>query len=76
MASASEIEKLENMVLNYGTTVDNKAIELKANLKKYVTQPKVMELLEKLEFKGEPVWGLSEQEREVVKYVRLKVNNA
>jgi len=69
-----QIEKMESMLHGYGDTVDMKTIELKSSLKKLVTQPKVMDVLSKLEFKGEPVWGLSEQERELVQYVRRKVN--
>ena len=35
-----------------------------------------MKVLDKLEYDGEPVWGLNDREREVVKTLRAKVNEA
>jgi hypothetical protein len=69
-----EVEKTEGLILQEGKGVSNKVIELKATLKKIVTAPAVTEIMNKLEYKGEPVWGLSESERELVAYMRQKVN--
>ncbi|GMI35373.1 hypothetical protein TeGR_g4732 [Tetraparma gracilis] len=71
---SGEVEVLEASLLAHGDAVSNATIELSAKLKKMVTQGSVMEVLDKLEFKGEPVWGLSERERELVLYMRQKVN--
>mmetsp|Transcript_15911 Transcript_15911/g.32676 ORF Transcript_15911/g.32676 Transcript_15911/m.32676 type:complete len:151 (+) Transcript_15911:61-513(+) len=71
-----EIEQTESMILAEGEGVSNRVIELKATLKKIVTRPAVTEIMAKLEYKGEPVWGLSETERELVTYMRQKVNEA
>jgi hypothetical protein len=71
-----EIEGIEDEISSALTADDDKmkVIELKAKLKKTVTHPKVMVVLNKLEYKGAPVWGLSERELEVVNFLRSKVN--
>lgn len=71
-----DIEQTEGLILAEGDAVTNKVIELKATLKKIVTRPAVTEIMAKLEYKGEPVWGLSTDERELVTYMRQKVNEA
>jgi hypothetical protein len=52
---------------------DNK-IELSSKIKKLITSPAVMDCLSRLEMKGEPVWGLSVVEREIVIEAREKVD--
>ena len=53
-----------------------RSIELKSKLRKIVTSPEVMDVLNNREFKGEPVWGLSEGERTMVSQNRQKVNES
>jgi hypothetical protein len=53
----------------------NKSMEARGSIKKLMTAPDFMETLERLEcVKGEPVWGLSQQERELIAAARDKVN--
>jgi len=42
--------------------------------KKIIINPEAMELLERLEFGGEPVWGLTVSERELVYAARQASN--
>ncbi len=58
--------------MSLGTAVNAKTIELKSKIRKTISNPRVRELLNKLEIKGEPVWGLSSKERELVKSARQK----
>ena len=74
-----ELETLENLLLTYHNEIDEegttgKTIELKASIKKLMTQPELVESLNRLEIQGQPVWGLSTVERELVTTVREKVN--
>lgn len=48
-------------------------IELKAQIKKLMTSPEVSEALDRLEIQGEPVWGLSTEEREMIVMCREKI---
>lgn len=70
-----ELDKLETQLLDEGKdAVTNKSIELKASIKKLMTSPEVTEALERLEVEGEPVWGLSTAEREMIMLCREKMN--
>jgi hypothetical protein len=67
------IELLENELRTIGTNVvNNRTIEIKARMKKTISNPQVRELLNRLEIKGEPVWGLSSKERDLVRTARQK----
>jgi len=50
-------------------------IQIKGNIKKKMTSREMFDLLSKLEMKGEPVWGLSQTERQLVKEARRMVNS-
>lgn len=52
----------------------SKSIEIKAKIQKLCTNPEVMECLNRLEWNGEPVWGLSSEERDLITGFRSKVN--
>ena len=54
--------------------VSGKTLEYSAKIKKIMTSVDVMETLKRLEVEGEPVWGLSSDERELVHDARRKVN--
>ena len=56
------------------TSASGRAIEVKAHIKKLMTHPDTMESLDRLEVQGEPVWGLSTDERELIMLAREKVN--
>jgi hypothetical protein len=47
-------------------------IEIKSRIKKTISNPKVREMLTRLEIKGEPVWGLSSKERDLVRAAKIK----
>ena len=66
------IESLENDLRSLGPVVNTRSIELKAKMKKTISTPKVRELLNRLEIKGEPVWGLSAKERDLVRSAKMK----
>jgi len=63
----SEVDTLESELYSLGNVVTSRTIEIKARIKKTISNPRVRELLTRLEIKGEPVWGLSTQERNLVK---------
>mmetsp|Transcript_15943 Transcript_15943/g.26557 ORF Transcript_15943/g.26557 Transcript_15943/m.26557 type:complete len:162 (-) Transcript_15943:190-675(-) len=76
-AVMGEVETLESL-LESETKASNgevtgKSIEIKANIKKLVTSPDFTESLNRLEIQGEPVWGLSSDERELIIDARTKV---
>ncbi|KAL7508887.1 hypothetical protein ACHAXN_005968 [Cyclotella atomus] len=54
--------------------VSGKTLEISSKIKKIMTSVDVMETLKRLEVEGEPVWGLSSDERELVHDARRKVN--
>jgi hypothetical protein len=68
----NEVENLESELRNLGNVVNTRSIEIKARMKKTVSNPRVRELLNRLEIKGEPVWGLSSKERDLVRLARDK----
>ncbi len=72
----TEVEHLEAELRGLGNIVNSRSIEVKARMKKTISNPKVRDLLEKLEIKGEPVWGLSSKEREMVRAARIKYMNS
>lgn len=66
------VEHLENELRSLGEVVNSRSIEIKARIKKTISNPRVLELLNRLEIKGEPVWGLSAKERDLVRAARVK----
>ena len=72
-----EIYKLEEVLEeekegNSGVT--GKSLEISSKIKKIMTSSDVMDCLNRLEVEGEPVWGLSSEERDLVHAARQKVN--
>jgi hypothetical protein len=63
----ADVENLETELRVHGNTLSTKTIELKSAIKKTISNPKVRALLNRLEIKGEPVWGLSSKERDLVR---------
>ena len=68
----SDVDSLELQLAKHGDVVNSTTIELKSKIKKTLHTPKVRALLNRLEIKGEPVWGLSISERELVKAAKAK----
>mmetsp|Transcript_10268 Transcript_10268/g.13345 ORF Transcript_10268/g.13345 Transcript_10268/m.13345 type:complete len:163 (+) Transcript_10268:75-563(+) len=62
-----ELEEAKGEVT--GTT-----IEIRSNIKKLMTSNDVMECMGRLEHSGEPTWGLTESEIELVREARSKIN--
>ena len=54
--------------------VTGKSLEISSKIKKIMTSADVMDCLNRLEVEGEPVWGLSMEERDLVQAARQKVN--
>eukprot|EP00339_Tiarina_fusa_P024569 CAMPEP_0117003136 /NCGR_PEP_ID=MMETSP0472-20121206/4549_1 /TAXON_ID=693140 ORGANISM="Tiarina fusus, Strain LIS" /NCGR_SAMPLE_ID=MMETSP0472 /ASSEMBLY_ACC=CAM_ASM_000603 /LENGTH=162 /DNA_ID=CAMNT_0004703669 /DNA_START=44 /DNA_END=532 /DNA_ORIENTATION=+ len=69
-----EVEVLEGLLERETDNASGRSIELKANIKKLMTNSEVTKSLDRLEVQGEPVWGLSSEERELVVLAREKVN--
>ena len=75
-----EVETLEQLLHDETTTTNNsgeisgRTIEIKSKIKKACTNPEFMESLNRLELNGEPIWGLSGDEREMIMNARTKVN--
>lgn len=70
-----EVQSLELELQSIGDVVNSQTIELKARLKKLTASKAMNELLGRLEIKGEPVWGLSAKERDLVRAARRKYNS-
>jgi hypothetical protein len=68
----SDVDAMENELRTLGGTVTTRTIEIKARIKKTISNPKVREMLNRLEIKGEPVWGLSSKERDLVRAAKIK----
>ena len=75
-SAMQELEMLESLLrgTDDGKVVSPKRIELKNSIKKLMTAPEVLESLNNLEVQGEPGWGLSCEERELIIAARGKVN--
>ena len=72
MQVMEEVELLEDLIEKEPL---EKSIEVRNKIKKVMTAPETMEALNRLECaKGEPVWGLSIDERELITAARQKVN--
>lgn len=75
VAIMDTVENLENELRSIGGAVSSRSIEIKTRLKKEIKSPKLLELLNRLEIKGEPVWGLSAKERDLVRSARQKYSS-
>jgi|MDTB01.1.fsa_nt_gb hypothetical protein len=71
-ALMEEINDLEEKLVGMGSDVSTESIAIKNEINRKVRNPSVKSLLERLEIKGEPVWGLSVSEREIVKDLKAK----
>ena len=67
-----DVEILESELKTLGNVVSSRTIEVKARIKKLISNPHVREILNRLEIKGQPVWGLSSKERDLVRLAKEK----
>lgn len=65
-AAMDEYTTLASLLDSETNELSNKAIELKAAIKKCMTASDVTAALNRLQVQGEPVWGLSTEERELI----------
>ena len=56
--------------------LSSRALEIKSIIRKTIHNPNVGDVLKRLEIKGEPVWGLSSKERDLVREVKNKYNSS
>lgn len=68
----AEVETLELELRALPPGVSTRTIEIKARIKKTISNPVVNSMLNRLEIKGEPVWGLSSKERDLVRAAKIK----
>jgi hypothetical protein len=68
----AEVDTLEAELRTHGNVLSTRTIEIKSLIKKTISNPKVREMLNRLEIKGEPVWGLSSKERDLVRAAKIK----
>lgn len=73
-AVMQELETLETLLQRETDPTTGRSIEIKANIKKLMTNPEVLSVLDRLETEGGPVWGLSSAERDLIVEAREKVN--
>ena len=78
-----ELDLLESLLRNEeeskgspssSDAVSPKSMEIKNSMKKLMTSTDFLESLNNLEVQGEPAWGLSCEEREMIVLAREKVN--
>lgn len=73
-----EIDLLEKLLHreteDHDGQVTGRSIEIRAKMKKLVTSRDFMDCLNRLEIRGEPVWGLSMHERDLIALGRDMVN--
>jgi hypothetical protein len=72
-AVMNEVSTLESL-LEKEDDNPSKAMEIRNAIKKLMTSTEVTSALNRLHVQGEPVWGLSVSEREMITYAREKVN--
>mmetsp|Transcript_22391 Transcript_22391/g.32717 ORF Transcript_22391/g.32717 Transcript_22391/m.32717 type:complete len:168 (-) Transcript_22391:404-907(-) len=78
-STMGELETLEGLLIREDEDSEGKvtgrSIEIRGSIKKLMTSPHVVQCLNRLEVKGQPVWGLSSDERDLITLAREKVNN-
>mmetsp|Transcript_15896 Transcript_15896/g.49787 ORF Transcript_15896/g.49787 Transcript_15896/m.49787 type:complete len:160 (-) Transcript_15896:1140-1619(-) len=71
----AEVAQLEAAIAEANDPLSETAIENKQTIKRLMTRPETTTLIESLEMGGQPVWGLSQSERSLVKEAREKMLN-
>ncbi|CAM9252695.1 unnamed protein product [Laminaria digitata] len=73
--AVQQVSDMEIELGRLGSAVSGRSIELKSTIKKRLSSPNMLELLTRLEINNQPVWGLTQEERELVRIAREKVNS-
>jgi hypothetical protein len=74
-AVMNEVSTLESILESEeGSGNPSKTMEIRNAIKKLMTSADVTSALNRLYVQGEPVWGLSVSERDMISYAREKVN--
>ena len=74
-----EVDQLEEALLDAsggGGAVTPRTMETKNAIKKLMTAPDFIEALNRLEVQGQPKWGLSTKERELIVEARERINES
>lgn len=71
----AQVADLEGAIAQENDPLSETVIEKKQTIKRLMTSPQTMALIESLEMGGQPVWGLSQSERSLVKDARHKILN-
>jgi hypothetical protein len=71
-----ELETLEGLLQRETDPTSGRSIELKASIKKLMTNPEVFQALDRLETTGGLKWGLSSEERLMIMEAREKVKSS
>ncbi|KAJ8602931.1 hypothetical protein CTAYLR_001503 [Chrysophaeum taylorii] len=74
-AVMAQVAELEEAIAQTKDPLAEASIEKKQTIKRLMTSPQTVALIESLEMGGQPVWGLSQSERSLVKEARLKLIN-
>lgn len=72
-ALMADVAELEEGIAQANDQLSETAIEKKQTIKRLMTSPQTVALIESLELGGQPVWGLSQSERTLVKEARTKM---
>jgi hypothetical protein len=82
LALAQDVQNIRNVMKELDTLesllegqdeISAKRMEIKNSIKKLMTAPEFVQSLDNLEIQGEPIWGLSSEEREMITTAREKV---
>lgn len=75
-----EVDRLEEALLDAAedanAVVAPRSMETKNAIKKLMTAPDFIEALNRLEVQGQPKWGLSTKERELIVEARERINES
>lgn len=73
-----ELELLEHLLQKdqeeHDDKVTNRSVELRGSIKHLVANQEFLNCLDRLEYQGKPVWGLSSDEHDLITLAREKVN--
>jgi hypothetical protein len=73
-----ELELLEHLLHKdqeeHNDQVTNRSVELRGSINHLVTNKDFVECLDRLEYQGKPIWGLSSEEHDLILRARGKIN--
>lgn len=75
-----ELELLEHILHmdqeEHNDEVTNRSVELRGSIKHLVTNKDFLDCLDRLEYEGRPIWGLSSEEHDLILLAREKINQS